>query len=156
MRDTIGSLANFLVDAGRLRPVGRARRYPRVAGTRSAELPGQGVRGYVIRVLLSWELAVQIQIQLKHVDSRLSEEAQLARQSVLLNELLYLVFGNSTLAGNSRNLKLGRSGRNIGIESGSRSCDQVNRHGAARIIHLVARYICLHPVDQVLISGAEL
>ena len=36
-------------------------------------------------VLLSWELAVQIQIQFEDVNSLLSEEAELARLSVLLN-----------------------------------------------------------------------
>src|ERR1700690_381549 len=108
------------------------------------------------RVLLPWEPGVQIQIQLKHVDSRLSEQAELARLCVLLDEKLYLIFRNSTLQRDSQDLKLSRCWRNIRIESGSGCCYQVNRNGPAGIVRLGADYICLHPVNQVLIGRAKL
>jgi hypothetical protein len=89
MRATIESLAFgaklvFLMEAGRppgwmgetpvLHQLSLRSEAPQL-GTISAHPPGPGVRGYVIRVLLPWELCVQVEIQLKHVDSRLSEQA---------------------------------------------------------------------------------
>src|SRR5277367_6644008 len=103
-----------------------------------------------------WEPGVEIEIQFEHVDSRLSEQAQLARLSVALNEPLYLIFRNPTLPGDSRDLKLSRCGRDVGIEPGSRSRYQINGHGLAGIVRLVAGYICLHPVNQVLIGRTQL
>jgi hypothetical protein len=46
------------------------------AGMRCSLLnpPGRGVRVYVIRLLLSWECGVQIEVQFEYVNSRLSEQ----------------------------------------------------------------------------------
>jgi len=103
-----------------------------------------------------WEPGVEVDIQLKHVDSGLSKQAELAPLSVVLDETSSLIFRNSTLPGNSRNLKLRCRGRDIGIKSGSRSCNQVNRHRLTGMIRLIAGCIHVDPINQALIGGAEL
>src|ERR1700683_2011995 len=88
-------------------------------------------------VLFLWELAVEIEIQFEHVDTRFPENAQLALLSMFVDETLGLICRNATLFRHSRNLKLGGCGRNIRIESGGRCCYQVDGQRLARVLHVV-------------------
>jgi hypothetical protein len=62
---------------------------------------------------------IQFQIQLKNIDTRLAKDTELSAQSVFGDEGANFRCVHATLPCDARNLKVGRGGRNVRIQSGA-------------------------------------
>lgn len=72
---------------------------------------------------------VQIKIQFQDMNARLPQKAQLAAFGVGQNNCPQFGFSDAPSARDTRDLEIGGSGRNIGIESRPGCGDKINRHG---------------------------
>lgn len=79
---------------------------------------------------------VERQIQLQDVHTRLAKQAKLSRLDVLVHQQVHLLDGESTSAGDRENLKLRGGDRDVWIQTGSGSGDQVDRDVCRRLVQL--------------------
>ena len=63
--------------------------------------------------------SVEVQVELKDVDARLTEEAKLPSFGVLGDESAHLLFADATLLRYARDLKCRSRGRNVRVEPGA-------------------------------------
>ena len=84
---------------------------------------------------------VKGEVELKDIDARFAEDAELARLSVLEYESAELGLGRVPLAGDARNLEFNGGGRDIGIEPGAGGGDQVKGNRSRLVLRLGFAYV---------------
>src|SRR5208283_83165 len=99
--------------------------------------------------------AVQREIQFQHVDAGLSQESKPATFGESLNQRTQFSLAHLSCPRHSGNLEFGRSGRDVGIESGAGSGNKVNGNRSGTIFRSCSLHVSLYPVEQYLICGSK-
>src|SRR5580704_12586588 len=110
------------------------------------------------RVSKRFRDAVERQVKQKHVDSRLSQNAELARLGVLGDQILNFRQGDA--AGMRHSGCLRSSGRrtDVRVQAAAGSGHEIRRKVAfkLRIVFAECRCICLYPISQLAVGRAEI
>ena len=96
-------------------------------------------------------LCIQVQIQLQHIYSWLTENAKFPRLRVLRHNPAHFLFTDAARFRHSRYLKLRACRRNVRIKPRTRSGYQICRNRRAGIVLLPSLHVLLYPSYQRLI-----
>src|SRR5579864_8120094 len=70
---------------------------------------------------------IECQVELQHVDVRLTDDAEQPAGDVILDELAHLVFRQTACLRHTRHLEECRRRRDVGIEAARRCGDKIDR-----------------------------
>src|SRR5258708_20570571 len=96
-------------------------------------------------------LFVQRHVQHKDVHARLTQKSKLAAFRMLGHQPLQVRLADAPGLGNTRDLEVSPSGRDMRIEAGARGCNQINWNWSSWILCLQGCNVALYPVNHLLI-----
>ena len=98
---------------------------------------------------------VEIEVEFEDADAGFAEEAELASESVLRDELANFGLGDVAVFCDARDLEFGGGGGDFGIEAGAGSGYEIDGNWSVRILGVELRRVGLDAVEQLVIRGAR-
>ncbi len=99
---------------------------------------------------------VQFEVEFKDADARFAEEAKLASERVLCNELTDLGRGDVAVLCDTRDLEFGGGGGNLGVEAGTGRGYEIDGNWSVRIFSVELSGIGFDAVEQLVIRGRKI